>query len=98
MCIKRKSTNKESVSGETSARASLLIREVLLRMFEKVSRSLKYDSKFFLVHKLIIYIYYIPYALTVYFPIHVALNISPNFTPYISRYTAWLRYWMEEFV
>ena len=40
--------NKESVSGARSSRAQ---REVLLRMFEKVSRSLKYDSNIFFVHK-----------------------------------------------
>ena len=40
--------NEESVSGARSSRASLKIqREVLLSMFEKVSRSLKYDSNFF---------------------------------------------------
>ena len=40
--------NEESVSGALSGRASLEIRrEVLLRMFEKVSRYLKYDSNFF---------------------------------------------------
>ena len=44
--------NEESFSGASSSRASLYIRrEVLLRKFEKVSQSLKYDSKFFLVHK-----------------------------------------------
>ena len=49
--------NEESVSGARSGRASLKIRrEVLLRMFEKVSRSLKYDSNIFFVHKHI-YIY-----------------------------------------
>ena len=48
--------NEESVSGARSGRASLYIRrEVLLRMFEKVSRSLKYDSNIFFVHKHIIY-------------------------------------------
>ena len=40
--------NEESVSGARSGRASL---EVLLRMFEKVSRSLKYDSNIFSIHK-----------------------------------------------
>ena len=36
--------NEEGISGESSGRASLYIRlEVLPRMFEKVSRSLKYD-------------------------------------------------------
>ena len=40
--------NEESVSGARSGRASLSIgREVLLRMFEKVSRSLKYDSNIY---------------------------------------------------
>ena len=40
--------NEESISGARSGRASLYIRrEVLLRMFEKVSRSLKYDSNIF---------------------------------------------------
>ena len=49
--------NEESVSGARSGRASLKIRqEVLLRMFEKVSRSLKYDSNIFFDHKHI-YIY-----------------------------------------
>ena len=44
--------NEESFSGVSSSRASLYIRrEVLLRKFEKVSQSLKYDSNFFLVHK-----------------------------------------------
>ena len=44
--------NEKSISGARSSRASLSIRqEVLPRMFEKVSRSLKYDSKMFLVHK-----------------------------------------------
>ena len=44
--------NEESISGARSGRASLYIRrEVLLQMFEKVSRSLKYDSNFFFVHK-----------------------------------------------
>ena len=39
---------EESVSGAHSGRASLYIRrEVLLRMFEKVSRSLKYYSNIF---------------------------------------------------
>ena len=39
---------EESVSGKSSGRASLLIRrEVLPRMFEKVSQSPKYDSNFF---------------------------------------------------
>ena len=44
--------NGESVSGESSGRASESInqREVLPQMFEKVSRSLKYDS-IFLVHR-----------------------------------------------
>ena len=37
--------DEESVSGESSGRASLYI--VLLRMFEKVSQSLKYDSNYF---------------------------------------------------
>ena len=41
--------NEESVSGAHSGRASL--REVLLLMFKKVSRSLKYDSNIFFVHK-----------------------------------------------
>ena len=36
-------------------------------MFEKVSRSLKYDSNYFFVHKHI-YIYYIPPPLSVHFP------------------------------
>ena len=35
--------NEESVSGAHSGRAKIR-REVLLRMFEKVSQSLKYDS------------------------------------------------------
>ena len=49
--------NEESVSGARNGRANLLIRrEVLLPMFEKVSRSLKYDSNIFFVHKHI-YIY-----------------------------------------
>ena len=49
--------NEESVSGALSSRASLKIqREVLLSTFEKVSRSLKYDSNFFLDHRHI-YIY-----------------------------------------
>ena len=49
--------NEENIYGARSGRASLLIRrEVLLRMFEKVSRYLKYDSNFFSVHKHI-YIY-----------------------------------------
>ena len=44
--------NEESVSGARSSRASLYIRqEVLLSTFEKVSRSLKYDSNFFLDHR-----------------------------------------------
>ena len=44
--------NEESVSGARSGRASLQIqREVLLRMLEKVIRSLKYDSNIFFVHK-----------------------------------------------
>ena len=44
--------NEESVSGARSSRASLLIRpEVLLSMFENVSRSLKYDSNIFFDHK-----------------------------------------------
>ena len=48
--------NEESVSRESSARISLLIRrEVLPRMFEKVSLSLKYDSNIFFYHK-----HYIP--------------------------------------
>ena len=46
--------NEESVSGARSGRASLKIRlEILLRMFETVSRSLKYDSNIFFVHKFI---------------------------------------------
>ena len=51
--------NEESVSGARSSRASLSIRrEVLLSTFEKVSRSLKYDSNFFFDHRHIyIYIY-----------------------------------------
>ena len=50
---------EESVSGARSSRASLLIRrEVLLSTFEKVSRSLKYDSNYFFDHRHIyIYIY-----------------------------------------
>ena len=49
--------NKESISGARSSRANLYIRrEVLLSMFEKVSRSLKYDSNFFFDHRHI-YIY-----------------------------------------
>ena len=48
--------NEESVSGTRSGRTSLYIRgEVLLRMFEKLSRSLKYDSNIFFVHKHNIY-------------------------------------------
>ena len=44
--------DEESISGESSGRVSLYIRrEVLPRMFEKVSRSLKYDSNFGGVHK-----------------------------------------------
>ena len=44
--------NEESVSGALSSRASLQIqREVLLSTFEKVSRSLKYDSNFFFDHR-----------------------------------------------
>ena len=40
--------NEESVSGARNSRASLQIRrEVLLSTFEKVSRSLKYDSNIF---------------------------------------------------
>ena len=40
--------NEESVSGARSSRGNLQIRrEVLLSMFEKVSRSLKYDSNIF---------------------------------------------------
>ena len=40
--------NEESLSGESSGRASLSIRrDVLPRMFEKVSQSLKYGSIFF---------------------------------------------------
>ena len=49
--------DEESVSRESSGRASLQIRrEVPPRMFEKLSRSLKYDS-IFLVHKHMYYIY-----------------------------------------
>ena len=49
--------NEESVSGARSSRANLSIRrEVLLSMFEKVSRSLKYDSNIFFDHRHI-YIY-----------------------------------------
>ena len=49
--------NEESIFGALSGRASLYIRrEVLLRMFEKVSRFLKYDSNIFFVHKHV-YIY-----------------------------------------
>ena len=53
--------NEESVSGARNRRASLQIqREVLLSTFEKVSRSLKYDSNFFFDHRHIyIYIYII---------------------------------------
>ena len=41
--------SEESFSGASSGRASLYIRrQVLLRKFEKVSQSLKYDSNFFL--------------------------------------------------
>ena len=44
--------NEESVSGVCSGRASLSIRrEVLLQMFKKVSRSVKYDSNIFFIHK-----------------------------------------------
>ena len=39
---------RKSISGESSSRASL--QEVLQRMLENVSRSIKYDSTFF-VHK-----------------------------------------------
>ena len=50
--------NEESVSGARSSRASLYIqREVLLSTFEKVSRSLKYDSNFFSSTDIYIYIY-----------------------------------------
>ena len=50
--------NEESVSGARSSRASLSIqREVLLSTFEKVSRSLKYDSKFFFDHRHIYILY-----------------------------------------
>ena len=41
--------DEESVSGESSGRGSLI--EVLPRMFEKVSQTLKYHSKYFFVHK-----------------------------------------------
>ena len=43
--------NEESVSGVHSSRAS---REVLLRISEKVSRSLKYNSTIFFIHKHVI--------------------------------------------
>ena len=50
--------NEESVSGARSSRANLYIRrEVLLSRFEKVSRSLKYDSNFFSTTDIYIYIY-----------------------------------------
>ena len=50
--------NEESISGMRSGRASLQIRrEVLPRMFEKVSRSLKYDSNFFLSTKIYTYLH-----------------------------------------
>ena len=49
--------NEESFSGASSGRASLYIRrDVLLRKFEKVSQSLKYDSNIFWSTN--IYIYY----------------------------------------
>ena len=49
--------NEESVSGARRSRTSLSIRrEVLLSTFEKVSRSLKYDSNFFFDYRHI-YIY-----------------------------------------
>ena len=49
--------NEASVSGAHSGRASLSIRrEVLLRMFERVSQSLKYDSNIFFIHKHTVYI------------------------------------------
>ena len=61
--------NEESVSGACSSRASLKIqREVLLSTFEKVSRSLKYDSIFFFDHRhTYIYIYSILHILTIVF-------------------------------
>ena len=47
-----------SVSRACSGRASLSIRqEVLQRMFEKVSRSLKYDSNFLIPIYIYLYIY-----------------------------------------
>ena len=47
----------ESISGVPSGRANLYIRrEFLPQMFEKVSRSLKYDSNIFFVHKHILHV------------------------------------------
>ena len=43
--------DKESISGESSGTSLKIQQEVLPQMFEKVSRSLKYDSKKNLVHK-----------------------------------------------
>ena len=72
--------NEESISGESSGRASLLIRrEVLLQKFEQVSLSL--STIHFLVHKHIyryIYIYIREYGSTLY--VGLARAVSPTNT------------------
>ena len=69
--------NEESVSGARSCRASLLIRrEVQLSTFEKVSRSLKYDSNFFSTTD--IYILYIYTDTTVDHFTPLALRVRGN--------------------
>ena len=49
--------DEESVFWSTVVRASLLIQEVLLRMFEKASQSLNYNSQTFLGPQPYIYLY-----------------------------------------
>ena len=56
-------------------------------MFEKVSRSLKYDSNIFFVHKHIIYIYYIPPPLTVHFSMTRSVRYQPIHTLYYTLHT-----------
>ena len=56
-------------------------------MFEKVSRSLKYDSKIFFVHKHI-YIYYIPPPHTVHFSMTRSVRYQPILhTLYYTQHT-----------
>ena len=72
--------NEESISGGSGGRASLYIqREVLPQMFEKASRSLKYDSNFFVYKHTHIHIYIYIGGGTTGAPGHVPLSPLKEF-------------------